>query len=249
MSLMVTPRKIVPESGVRPKGPASAKPAKKAQSKRDPKSVKEVTDRLCRLGPYPIVTGPYDAEDYDNLTRRRLDWITQHKRLLAMKHELGKKTDNDAIQAKRLVAVGDDDSKGQQAARKNATRVMQSHAWRYNQLDGTQRQAEIEMEAAWRSRIAGFGPVTAKYGSLGGRGEPFTAGADMEKAWTDWTVEALKENADGRKTVNLSAFVDCLIEPKTLKEVERDQRLAPGAALSNYQTGLQIWCRLRGWAR
>jgi hypothetical protein len=248
MPLMVTPRKVATESGVRPKGPAGAKPAKKAP-KGDPKSVKEATDRLRRLGPYPIVTGPYDAEDYDNLTRRRLDWITQHKRLLAQKHDLGKKTDNDAIQAKHTVDLAGDDSAGQQQARKNATRVRQSHAWRYNQLDGTQRQAEIEMESAWRSRIAGFGPVTAKYGALGGRGEPFTAGADMEKAWIDWAVEALREAADGKKTVNISPFIDCLIEPKTLKDVERDHRLEPGDALANYQKGLHIWCRLRSWVR
>jgi len=61
------------ESGVRPKSPTGDKPVEKAAPKRAPKSAR-VDDRLRKLGPYPVVTGPHDADDYDALMRRRLDW-------------------------------------------------------------------------------------------------------------------------------------------------------------------------------
>lgn len=44
MPLMVTPRKIAPESGVQPT-PKTAKPAKKAIEKGAPKSVREMEER------------------------------------------------------------------------------------------------------------------------------------------------------------------------------------------------------------
>jgi hypothetical protein len=239
------PMMVQAKSGVRPKSPTGDKPAKKPAPKRAPKSVREVDDRLRRLGPYPLAEGPYDDLDYDALTRRRLDWTAQRRYLLALRHELGKKTDNDAIQAKATVEVAVDDPESKRKARKNLTRVKQSEAWRYRQLTPMQRQAEGEMILTWRTMTVGLGTASAKYGSFapGHGGGEHELSVALKAAWANWLKLAKSSH------ISFSVVLDCLVEPKTLTDIEKERRLDAGQALAIYQQGLDLWCTLRGWVR
>lgn len=223
--------------GARSKAKPSARPATKkpASKKNEPKSVQEVDRLLRRLGPYPIVTGPYDAEGYDALARRRLDWMTQRKRLLALRHTLGQRTDNDAIQAKATEVLSVDD------VRKNASRVRKSEAWRHKQLDSMQQQAEVELEHVIRALLGGPS-LTAKYGAMPGGRDPITLSAAMEQAWRDW-----REKAAARGVI-VEAVVDCIAQPKTMADIERERGMASGDGIRNHCRGLAVWAEVRGWA-
>lgn len=238
------PMMVAPKASTRPTsapGVAKAKPKAPAKAK----SVAEIDAKLKRLGPYPMVTGPYDADDYDALTRRRLDWTAQRSRLLQQRHERSKAADTEALKAKNqpTVEVAVDDPEAKKRARKNLTRVRQSEAWRYRQLTPMQRQAEIEMETAWRSRTEGMGAAVSKYGAVGGGRDAMVSAAAMDGTWRDWMAMA------PHRGVHVSALIDCLTEPKTLAEVEKERKLKPGNALANYQQGLDLWSELRGWTR
>ncbi len=124
-------------------------------------------------GRYPVVDGPYDAEDYDALTRRRLDWTAARSKLLAQKHEAARITDIDAIKAKNAptVEVAVDDPEARSALARTSPRVRQSEAWRYRQLSSMQRQAEIEMEGVEKQNHG--------HGSCGGTLRPAADGTDV----------------------------------------------------------------------
>lgn len=221
--------------GARSKAKQAAQPTtKKPASKKEPKSVQEVDRLLRRLGPYPIVTGLYDAEDYDALTRRRLDWMAQRKRLLELRHTLGQKTDNDAIQAKATEVLSVDD------VRKNASRVRKSEAWRHKQLDSMQQQAEVELEHVIRALLGGPS-LTAKYGAMPGGRDPITLSAAMEQAWRDWRAKA------SARGIIVEAVVDCIAQPKTMADIERERGMASGNGIHNHRRGLDIWAEVRGW--
>ena len=235
---MTNARQVAQESGTRPKGPTvNRAPKKKAPSNKDPKTVKDAEDRLRRLGTYPmVVSGPYDADDYDALTRRRLDWTTERKRLLMLKHELGRKTDNEATSLRGTVTLTDEDN------RKNATRVKQSEAWRYKQLDGVQRQAELELERVMRATRGGPSLV-ANYGRVGGGNDPYAISAAMEQAYSAWRATAVSRG------VLIEAVLTCIIEPVTMAEIERAHGIAAGDGIRNHCNGLNVWAEIRGWVK
>lgn len=234
---MTNPRQLAATSGTRPKG-VTVRPSPKVRpSNRDPKTVKECEDRLRRLGTYPmVITGPYDAEDYDALTRRRLDWITERGKLLSQKHALGRKTDNDAIAAKGTTTLSDGDN------RKNATRVKQSEAWRHKQLDGVQRQAELELERVMRS-MRGGPSLVANYGRVGGGNDPYAISAAMEQDYRTW------RNSAARRGVLIEAVLTCIVELVTMAEIERAHGFAAGDGISNHRAGLNVWAETRGWVK
>ena len=237
MPMMVASKKLAPESGVRPKSPDTPKAMKPPTDK----DVRKVNEDLRRLGPYPMVSaGPYAAEDYDALTRRRLDWTERRRQLLADKHAFSQRSDNDAIRLRGTVALAAGDSAGQEKARKNATRVRQSEVWRYKQLSGTQRQAEIEMEHVIRVLLGGPSLV-AKYGAISGGRDPATLSAAMDKTWRDWRRDA------AARGINVEAVVDCIGQPKTMAEIERERGFSAGQGIDNHRRGLDLWAQLRGW--
>lgn len=139
------------------------------------------------------------------------------------------------------VEIMADDPESTKKGRKNLTRVRQSEAWRHNRLTGMQRDAEKEMEFAWRQRTAGLGAAVSRYGVRSGGGRPDNAGIDA--SWMEWVRLA------HQRRVMIDAVVDCLAEPKTLAQVERDRRMRRGQAFDNYVLGLDLWCEVRGWTR
>lgn len=139
------------------------------------------------------------------------------------------------------VEIAVDDPEATRKTRRNLTRVRQSEAWRHNRLTGMQREAEKEMEFAWRQRTAGLGAAMSSYGLKRGGGRPDNASIDA--SWGEWVGLA------HRRRIMINAVIDCLTEPKTLPQVERDHRMRRGQAFDNYAMGLDLWCEVRGWIR
>jgi len=142
------------------------------------------------------------------------------------------------------VEVAVDDPEATRKVRRNITRVRQSEAWRHNRLSSMQRDAEKEMEFAWRQRTSGLGAASPKYGAaLRGSSNRIDLGSSVEASWVEWC-----RMVHGRR-IMLDAVTDCLAEPLTLVEVERKHRMRKGQAFENYVKGLDLWCEVRGWIR
>lgn len=139
------------------------------------------------------------------------------------------------------VEIAVDDPEATRKTRRNLTRCRQSEAWRHNRLDGMQRDAWMEMAKAYQIRTSGSRPARSSYGPRVGSGQPESA--ILEETWRNWCTSAV----DRRIMVN--AVIDCLIEPKTLAEIERDYRMRRGQAMDEFVSGLHLWAELRGWAR
>jgi hypothetical protein len=141
------------------------------------------------------------------------------------------------------VEIAVDDPEATRKTRRNLTRVRQSEAWRHNRLSGMQRDAEKEMEFAWRQRTAGLGAAVSKYGESRGISNRADLGASVDEAWCAWASQT------GPRRIMLAAVIDCLAEPKSLAQVERDHRMRRGQAFDNYVAALDLWCEIRGWIR
>lgn len=233
MSNKNTRRNVALESGVRPKQPQTARPLKKLKDRRAPKSVRDVDRAMTRLEPAEAVR--FSSEGVANWDERR--------RLLALRTDLGRRTDNDATRLRGTVEVAVEDPDDTRKARRNLTRVRQSEAWRHNKLSGMQRDAEKEMEFAWRQRTAGLGAAVSRYGQQRGRSSRADLGTSLDEAWLKWAALAVP------RRVMVDVVIDCIAEPKTLAQVERDHRMRRGQAFDNYVLGLDLWCEVRGWVR
>jgi len=158
-----------------------------------------------------------------------------------------RKTPRDALEWQErhspTVEISVDDPEATRKARRNLTRCRQSEAWRHNRLSGMQREAEREMELAWRSRTVGLGASASKYGRSFGGGARSDVAFAMDDVWRDWTGEA------PRRRIMLVVVIECLTEPKTLGQIEREHRMRDGQAFQHYAAGLDLWCELRGWTR
>lgn len=146
------------------------------------------------------------------------------------------------------VEIAVDDPEATRKTRRNLTRVRQSEAWRHNRLTGMQRDAEKEMEFAWRQRTAGLGAAVQRYresATSRGSSNRVELGSSVEETWCIWAGLVVA----GRGRIVLGAVVDCLAEPKTLAQIERDHRMRRGQAFDNYVAGLDLWCEIRGWIR
>jgi len=142
------------------------------------------------------------------------------------------------------VEIAVDDPEAKRRTRRNLTRCRQSEAWRHNRLSGMQRDAEKEMEFAWRQRTAGLGASVSKYGLIPpGRHTRMDLGSDVETTWIAWAKEA------PRRRIMVDAAIDCLAEPLTLAQVELKHRMRRSQAMANYMLALDLWCELRGWMR
>lgn len=158
-----------------------------------------------------------------------------------------RKTPRDALEWQErhspTVEIAVDDPEATRKARRNLTRCRQSEAWRHNRLSGMQREAEREMELALRSRIAGLGTAVSRYGTARGGGANVDLGSASDALYREWAAEA------PRRRIMVAVVIECLIEPKTLGQIERDYRMRDGQAFQHYATGLDLWCELRGWTR
>lgn len=141
------------------------------------------------------------------------------------------------------VEIAVDDPEATRKTRRNLTRVRQSEAWRHNRLSGMQRDAEKEMEFAWRQRTAGLGAAASRYGESRGASSRADLGASVDASWREWVALA------HRRRLLVEAVVDVLTEPRSLAEVEHNRRMRKGEAFRNYAAGLDLWCEVRGWIR
>ncbi|HQS15013.1 hypothetical protein [Reyranella sp.] len=141
------------------------------------------------------------------------------------------------------VEIAVDDPEATRKTRRNLTRVRQSEAWRHNRLTGMQRDAEKEMEFAWRQRTAGLGAASSRYGESRGASSRADLGSSIDASWREWVALA------HQRRIMIDAVVDCLAEPKSLAQIERDRRMRRGQAFDNYVAGLDLWCEVRGWTR
>lgn len=139
------------------------------------------------------------------------------------------------------VEIAVDDPESTRKVRRNLTRVRQSEAWRHTKLDGMQRDAWREMALAYQIRTAGIGPSRSRYGIAGGGGPPDNV--VLEQAWMQFCTSAVD------RRIMVSAVIDCLVEPKTLAQVERDHRMRRGQAMDQFCQALHLWAELRGWVR
>lgn len=156
-----------------------------------------------------------------------------------------KKPGRDALDWQELhsptVEIAVDDPEATRKTRRNLTRCRQSEAWRHNQLDSMQREAWREMAMAYQARTVGLGPSRSKYGPGGGGDRPDNI--VLEHAWREWCAAAVD------RRIMVSAVIDCLIEPLTLAQVERNHRMRRGRAMDQFVQALQLWAELRGWTR
>lgn len=156
-----------------------------------------------------------------------------------------KRRPNDALEWQErhspTVEIAVDDPEATRKTRRNLTRVRQSEAWRHNRLTGMQRDAEKEMEFAWRQRTAGLGAASSRYGEARGGSNRADLGASIDEAWSKWSALTVP------RRIMRAAVIDCLAEPKSLAQIERDHRMRRGQAFDNYVAGLDLWCEVRGW--
>lgn len=209
---------------------AKAKP-KKPKAVRTEEDLRAELDALGPVAQYP--------EGRIAWFRARTAAIDRHRRRARM-------TDTESLQERNFptVEIAVDDPEATRKVRKNLTRVRQSEAWRHNQLSGMQRDAEKEMALAWRANTSGMGAAVSKYNPLGATGDGgIELSAEISQTWRDWFKEAR------RRRIRRTVVIDCISEPKTLVEIERDWRLKPGQAFVHYVRGLDLWCQLRGWVR
>jgi hypothetical protein len=108
-----------------------------------------------------------------------------------------------------------------------------------------QRDAERELELAWRSLTSGLGASRSKlmFEPRGHHDSQSDVAANVGEVWREWHREA------GRRGIDQRAVIDVLTEPKTLAQVERDRRLRRGHAFAIYSRALDLWAELRGWMR
>lgn len=209
--------------------------SKKAKKPKPTKTEEDLNAELDGLGP----VAQYPAG--------RVQWWRDRCAIIDRHRKRTRISDVERAQERHspTVEIAVDDPESTRKVRRNLTRVRQSEAWRHNQLNGMQRDAEKEMEFAWRQRTAEVKQAVSKYGPQVMRSvdNRIDLGADADKTWRKWAKDAV-----GRD-IKIEAIVDTLAEPKTLAQIERDHRMERGEAMSNYIKGLDLWCELRGWIR
>jgi hypothetical protein len=178
-------------------------------------------------------------------------WLARRAQIAESHRRRSRLSDPDLVQARHspTVEIAVDDPEAKRKARRNITRVRQSEAWRHNNLDAMQRQAETEMLTAWSARTMGLSAQGLRLDRLGvsvgagGSVALFDHFAHLEQTWVEWAAEAKA------KRISRSVVIEILAEPRTLVEVERDHHMPRGRAIEVYRDALDLWAKLRGWVR
>jgi hypothetical protein len=211
-----------------------AKP-KRSRKIRKPKTEIDLNAALDALG--PIACHPAG----------RIAWWRERTAIIDRHRRRSRITDVDAPQERNwpTVEIAVDDPEATRRVRRNITRVRQAEAWRHNRLSSMQRDAERELELAWRSLTSGLGASRSKlmFEPRGHHDSQSDVAANVGEVWREWHREA------GRRGINQRAVIDVLAEPKTLAQVERDRRLRRGQAFAIYSRAMDLWAELRGWMR
>ena len=183
------------------------------------------------------------------MARQRVDWLKRRADITDSHRKRTRVSDPSLVQERHspTVEIAVDDPEAKRKARRNITRVRQSEAWRHNNLDPMQRDAESEMHRVWRTMTTGLAMHHLAFDrAVGGALRNATAVdhlAGLEQTWRDW-----RRRARARR-IKLVVVIMILAEPRTLREVEQACALSHGSAIEVYRRGLDLWCELRGWLR
>lgn len=205
--------------------------------KKPPPTMMSEREEIDALGPVAAFPGG------------RIAWIRERFAISDRHRRRSRMTDTDALKERNFptVEIAVPDPEDKKAKRYNNTRVLQSEAWRFNQLTGMQRDAAKEMLLAITLRTAGTAAAVSKYGpvSIAGSSSPTDVGfeADVEGMWIEWTKEAK------RRRISITVVIEVLAEPKTLRDIEHERRMRTGVPFAHYLRALTLWCELRGWLR
>lgn len=221
-----------------------AKP-KKSKKLKKTRARPDLNAMIAEIGPCPKYTPGMSADHRGQVSRDRVAWQTRLRETIETHRRRSRMSDVEALQETHspTVEIAVDDPEATRKVRRNITRVRQSEAWRHNRLTGMQRDAEKEMEFAWRQRTPGLGAATSKYGLQRGGTTRIDLGSSVEASWCEFAALV------HRRRIMLDAVIDCLAEPLTLAEVERKHRMRRGQAFDNYVAALDLWCEVRGWIR
>jgi hypothetical protein len=223
---------------------ASAKRLAKLQKKLL-RSAPDWKTMIATLGPIPNFKSGMSIAELGDIAKARVLWQRQLRELVETRRRSARISDPELLQESHspTVEIAVDDPEATRKVRRNITRVRQAEAWRHNRLSGMQRDAEREMEFAWRQRTAGLGAASSRYGESRGASNRADLGSSVDASWCEWAKLTI-----GRR-IMIAPVIDCLSEPKTLAQVERDHRMRRGQAFDNYVLALDLWCEVRGWIR
>jgi hypothetical protein len=215
-----------------------------------------LVDQLQALGPCPDYTADVaTVEAAAAVARARVAWQGTREAIMAAHRKRLRVSDPEVSQERHspTVEISVDDPAGTRRARRNVTRVRQSEAWRHNTLTAMQRQAEQEMQEAWRARTLGLGVTGSNLNAVrAGKtiGDPTDMSdqkalwlAQLDDAWRGLVAECRRER------IPFAVVVAVLTEPRTLGEIDRQFRLGAGASMFEYVRALDAWSWLRGWAK
>jgi hypothetical protein len=214
--------------------------------KRRPRDLREA---LRAAGDEPNFSNAFTVEQAAQVARDRVAWQARRSDIAETQRRRSRISDPQLSQERHspTVEIAVDDPEAKRKARRNITRVRQSEAWRHNQLNAMQRQAETEMLTAFTQRTAGLGAhgmsmIASVYGRAAEVRETEWM-ARLDETWRDWQLEAR------RQRVKVVTVIMILSEPRTLVEVEQSCGLDRGQAMAIYVRALDLWATLRGWLR
>lgn len=217
-------------------------------SKKAKQATRDLRDKLAALGPMPSYADAFTVEQAAEVARQQVRWLRQRDAITETHRKCSRISDPGLLQERHspTVEIAVDDPAGKRRARRNITRVRQSEAWRHNNLDGMQRQAESEMHLAWMLRTVGLAAHTLRLDRHVAGAMPISDSKRaelLEETWRDWMAEA------PLRGIKIAAVVMTFSEPRTLPEIERACHLKRGQAIEVYRRGLELWAELRGWLR
>lgn len=222
---------------------ASIKRAKRAQ-----RTTRDLQQALAALGPRPTYDNVFTVEQAADIARQCVAWDRKRSALYELHRRRSRLSDPGLLQEQHspTVEIAVDDPAGKRRARRNITRVRQSEAWRHNNLDTMQRQAEGEMHMAWTLRTVGLAAHHLRLDRHVAGRLPVSDSKRAElldETWRDWFAEAQLRG------IKVAAIIMTLSEPRTLPEVERACELKRGQGIEVYRRGLDLWAELRGWLK
>jgi hypothetical protein len=216
----------------------------KIKTRRPPR---DLIEALRAVGPIPSYTSAFTVEQAAEVAKQRVEWEKRRAAIVETHRKRSRLSDPDLVQERHspTVEVAVDDPEAKKRARRNITRVRQSEAWRHNQLNPMQRQAETEMHTAWQLRTAGLSAAVMKLDRTiaGAAVGNIERAAYLDETWREWC------DAAHRRQISLAVVVMVLAEPRTLAEVERACHLRRGEAIEVYMQALDLWATVRGWLR
>lgn len=121
-------------------------------------------------------------------------------------------------------------------------RITDARLW--DRMTGAQQDAAQEIAFAFESMSQGLGFTTVNWERLPGCSGPKNAVECREKLLGDYVTWAKSCHADG---VSHSMIIDVLVFGFSCRALDHDRRARSGWSKRNLMSGLDIYCRMKGW--